>query len=175
MGGMESDQTSTRPTTIVVIALIGIVASGLLGGATNALNGAVSPIYFRIILGWENIADVWRAAIAQGVYEGMIYGVIFSALFTCVIGIVTRGRSTFGFALKHLSIAGAIALFSWCLGGLMAMALATLSADFYPSTFRGVPPRFHGNAQVRMGRRIDLGHFTRRSNCTRRCCRLFSR
>ncbi len=76
---------------------------------------------------------------AQGIFEGLIYGAILSVVFTLVIGVVSRGAVTFKFALKHLAPAASIALAAWCLGGLIAMGLAALSPDFFHHAFRGVP------------------------------------
>ena len=76
---------------------------------------------------------------AQGIFEGLIYGAIFSIVFTLVIGVASKARVTYWFALKHLMLAGGIALLGWCLGGVLAMGLAVLSPEFYRSTFIGVP------------------------------------
>lgn len=139
---MDTASNPAKPAALVSIALAAIGAGAVLGAITNAVNGAVSPTYFRNILRWHHVQDVWRAAIAQGIFEGLIYGVIFSVVFTLVVGLVSKARATFGFALKHLLLAGAIALGAWCVGGVLAMGLATLSPDFYRSTFIGVPSDF---------------------------------
>ena len=136
---MDTASNPAKPATLVGIALAAIGAGAVLGALTNAVNGAVSPAYFRNILSWHHVEDIWRAAIAQGIFEGLIYGVIFSTVFTLVVGLVSKARAPFGFALKHLAFAGGIALLAWCLGGLAAMGLAILSPDFYRSTFIGVP------------------------------------
>jgi hypothetical protein len=80
----------------------GVLASGVLGGTTNAVNGAVSPTYFVTILGWHGVEDVWRASIAQGVFEGLLFGIVFSLIFTVATGIITGAACSFGFALKHI-------------------------------------------------------------------------
>jgi hypothetical protein len=139
---MDNTLNAAKPGTLVGIALAAVGAAAVLGAATNAVNGAVSPAYFRAILRWPHFENVWRAAVAQGVFEGLVYGAIFSAVFTLVIGITSKASATFGFALKHLALAGGIALVAWCLGGVSAMGLAALSPDFYRSTFIGVPPEF---------------------------------
>ncbi len=139
---MDTASNPAKPATLFGIALATIGAGAVLGAATNAVNGAVSPTYFRNILRWHHVEDVWRAAIAQGILEGLIYGVIFSIVFTLVVGLVSKARATFGFAFKHLLLAGGVALASWCMGGLLAMGLASLSPDFYRSTFIGVPSDF---------------------------------
>ena len=91
-----------RPLALAGIAVSSVLASGFLGGTTNAVNGAVSPAYFVTILGWTGVEDVWRHSIAQGVFEGLLYGVFFSLVFTVATGIITGASCSFGFALKHL-------------------------------------------------------------------------
>jgi hypothetical protein len=139
---LDTVSNPAKPATLVGIALAAVGVGGVLGALTNAVNGAVSPAYFRNILRWHHVEDVWRAAVAQGIFEGLIYGVIFSTVFTLVVGLVSRARTTFGFAFKHLLLAGGIALGAWSLGGVVAMGLAALSPDFYRSTFIGVPSDF---------------------------------
>jgi hypothetical protein len=128
-----------RPLALVGIAFTGIILSAVFGAATNAVNGAVSPTYFINILGWHGVQDVWRASIAQGVFEGTIFGVLFSLIFTTGVGIISRATCRYSFALKYLGgiITGACLL--WVLGGLLAMGLAVLSPDFYRRAFIGVP------------------------------------
>jgi hypothetical protein len=128
-----------RPGALAGIALCGVLASGLLGGTTNAVNGLVSPAYFVTILGWQGVEDVWRASIAQGVFEGLLFGVFFSLAFSVATGIMTGVGCTFGFAFQHLlGILGG-AYLCWAFGGLVAMGLATLSPEFYRRAFIGVP------------------------------------
>lgn len=136
---MDINDDRARPGYLVIIALMGIGAAGVLGGLTNVVNGAVSPLYFRNILRWHHIDNIWRAAVAQGLFEGLIYGVIFSAVFTLVVGQVTKLRATPRFAVRHLLLAGGVVLGAWCIGGLAAVGLAMLSPDFYRNTFIGVP------------------------------------
>ena len=87
-----------RPVSLAAIAVSGVLASGFLGGTTNAVNGAVSPTYFVTILRWQGVEDVWRASIAQGIFEGLLFGIFFSLLFTVATGIVTGASCSFGFA-----------------------------------------------------------------------------
>jgi hypothetical protein len=131
-----------RPLVVAGIAVSGVLASAFLGGTTNAVNGAVSPIYFVNILGWRNNEDVWRASVAQGIFEGVMFGILFSLLFTVATGILTGAACSFRFALGHLLGILAGAYVCWALGGLAGMGLATLSPEFYRRAFLGVPPEF---------------------------------
>jgi len=129
----------SRPLTLFAIAVTGVLASACGGAATNAVNGWVSPQYFVTILGWQGVEDVWRASIAQGIFEGACFGVFFSLLFAAVTGIVTRACCGYGFAVRHLLGVVAGALLSWAIGGLAGIGLASLSPEFYHRTFIGVP------------------------------------
>jgi hypothetical protein len=131
-----------NPLPVAAIAICGVLASGFLGGTTNAVNGAVSPTYFVTILGWRGVEDVWRASIAQGVFEGLLFGIFFSLLFTVATGIITGASCSFGFAFKHLLGILAGAYVCWALDGLAAIGLATLSPEFYRRAFFGVPKEF---------------------------------
>src|SRR2546429_208717 len=91
-----------RPLALAAIAVCGVLASGFLGGTTNAVNGAVSPAYFVTILGWSGVEDVWRASIAQGIFEGLLFGVFFSLVFTVATGVITGASCSFRFAFGHL-------------------------------------------------------------------------
>ena len=103
------------------------------------MNGLVSPLYFVTILGWQNVADVWRASIAQGLFEGLQFGLFFSLVFTTACGLITGAACPFHVAAKHLLgiLGGSYAC--WALGGLAGGGVACLSPEFYRHTFYGVP------------------------------------
>src|SRR5947209_822069 len=104
-----------HPEALVAIAACGVVASAVLGGTTNAVNGAVSPTYFVTVLRWHGVEDVWRASIAQGVFEGGLFGLGFSVVFTAGVAAITVGYCTFGFAFKHLLGVLAGAYIAWAM------------------------------------------------------------
>lgn len=140
MRELEPDTTRpVRPLALLGVAATGVFASAALGAATNAVNGLVSPLYFVTILRWQGVENVWRACVAQGIFEGLVFGVLFSLVFTTGVGIVTRAGCSYGFAARHLLGIMAGALLCWALGGLAAMGLATLSPEFYRRAFIGVP------------------------------------
>jgi hypothetical protein len=132
----------SRPFTLVGIAFTGIAAGALIGATTNAVNGFVSPTYFINILHWQNVENVPRACIAQGIFEGLLFGFFFSLIFTVATAYFTGAASTYQFAAKHLLgiVIGAYA--SWILGGISGMGLATLSPEFFRGAFIGVPENF---------------------------------
>jgi hypothetical protein len=131
-----------RPLALSGIALTGVLAAAGLGAITNAVNGWVSPLYFVTILGWRGVEDVWRASIAQGLFEGLGFGVFLSLVFASGVGIITRVSCTYGFAARHLLAIMAGALACWLIGGTAAMGLAALSPEFYRRAFIGVPEEF---------------------------------
>ncbi len=105
---MDTTVNAARPSALLGIAITAIGAGAVLGAGTNAVNGAVSPTYFRAVLGWLRVENIWRAAVAQGIFEGLIYGALFFIVFTLIVGIVSKGRVTYRFTLKHLLLAGGI-------------------------------------------------------------------
>ncbi len=141
---MSSDTASRahggfRPLSLAGLALTAILLGGLLGAATNAVSGKISALYFVNVLGWEDVSDVWRAAIAQGVLEGLLWGVFFALVFTTVVGIVTRGSCPYLLGATFLAGMVGGVLVGWLLGGLIAVGLAALSPEFYRETFYPMP------------------------------------
>ncbi len=136
---METNSSSSRPLHLFCLATTGVVAGVLMGAFTNAVNGRISPLYFVNIMGWPKDDSVWRAAIAQGIFEGLIFGIVLSFIFTTVVGIVSRASCPYRLGLGYLFVIIVVALGGWVLGGLFAMGLAVLSPEFYRSAFYGVP------------------------------------
>lgn len=133
---------NARPVELILISATVIVGGAVIGASTNAINGAVSPLYFRNVMRWQDVDDIWRASIAQGIFEGLIYGVIFSVVFTLVVGLVSRARCSFKYAFRHMFVIVLAIYCCWAVGGLIAMGLATLSPEFYRKAFIGVPDDF---------------------------------
>jgi hypothetical protein len=136
------DFSQPRPFALVGIAATGLLAGAVLGALTNGINGLVSPLYFRTILHWRDVTDVWRAAIAQGIFEGLIFGFFLALVFTLVVGIASKVRCSYGFGVVTLTLVVLAALISWAIGGSIAVGLATLSPEFYRHAFFGVPEDF---------------------------------
>jgi len=128
-----------------------------LGALTNCVNGLVSPLYFCNILGWHDVSDVWRASIAQGIFEGLMFGLFLALVFTTVVGCVSKVRCSFGFGAAILAFVAVATLVCWAVGGLLGMGLATLSPDFSPRLY-WCPAGLWRDAPLRLGRRVDLGH-----------------
>ena len=124
-----STVAQTRPLPLVGLLATGVVASACLGGITNAINGRVSPLYFVRVVRWHEFEDVWRASIAQGIFEGIGFGVAFSLLFAAGVGIITRASCSYGFAVRHLLAILVGALACWAFGGVAGVGLALLSPE----------------------------------------------
>ncbi len=142
MEAIKQQEAKSNPVALLLIAATCICGGALIGASTNAVNGAVSPEYFRNIMRWVDVQNIWRASIAQGIFEGLIYGFMFSVVFTLVAGIVSRAQCSFATAWRHL-FAIVIAIYCcWAIGGILAIGLATLSPEFYRNAFIGVPEAY---------------------------------
>ena len=70
---MESTDSTPSPMALLAIAGTVIAGGALIGASTNAINGVISPLYFQVVMGWQDVESIWRASIAQGIFEGLIY------------------------------------------------------------------------------------------------------
>jgi hypothetical protein len=138
---MNMEQSHTRPGALLAIAATAVGMGGFIGATTNAVGGAVSPLYFQNVLGWGEIENIWRAAVAQGIFEGLMYGLFFSVVFTLVVGIVSRAQCAYTSALRYLFSIMAGVYGCWVLGGLIGTGLAVLSPEFFQRTFADAPDR----------------------------------
>lgn len=140
---MRDDATTgpgpIRPGALIGLAALGVALGPALGALTNAANGRVSPEYFRAVMRWDDVRDVPRAAIAQGVFEGLLFGTALSLIFVAVVGVSSRARCPLRISARHLAAIAVAALACWAIGGLIAIALASLSPEFYRHAFIGVP------------------------------------
>ncbi len=128
--------------TIIAVCLTCIFAGAFIGGITNMVNGAVSPLYFKNIMRWHDINNIWRASVAQGILEGIIYGIIFASIFTTVFGVITKGNCPLCYVVRFIVFIVISVFCCWLLGGIIAIFLSVLSPEFYRQQFRGVPEEF---------------------------------
>jgi hypothetical protein len=134
---MKTD--SIRLATPFVTLASAIAGGGILGAVTNSVNGRVSPLYFQNIMRWHDVADIPRAAIGQGILEGLACGMIFGVILVTSLSLISKLRLQLRPALSLLGQLLGSALVAWFLGGLLAMFLAWISPEFYRRAFRGVP------------------------------------
>lgn len=127
------------PFNMLIIWFSGIIGGSLIGGITNTINSFVSTQYYRNILGWTKVIDIQRAIIAQGVFEGILIGLVLSTIFVVIIGVMSNAQCSLGLGMRYLSLLFLVATFCWVLGGVFAMTLSSLSPEFYASHFYGVP------------------------------------
>jgi hypothetical protein len=140
-GNQQTDRH--RPLALVGLAITAVLIGAALGALANSINGSVSPLYFRNIMRWHDVEDVWRASVAQGIFEGLLFGFFFGLVFTTVVGYVSAARASYGFGLVTLIFVAVAAIVCWAVGGLAGMGLAALSPEFYRHAFIGVPEDFH--------------------------------
>ena len=139
---METHASKHHPFALIGIVVTGIIAGATLGALTNSINGFLSPLYYRNILRWHDVENVWRASIAQGIFEGLLFGFFLSLVFAVVVGIVSKARCSYRFGVVILLAIVAAALVCWVIGGLLGIGLAILSPEFYRHTFFAVPEDF---------------------------------
>lgn len=133
------EKQPARPIDLIGLAITGVFACVFMGGISNIVNGLVSPTYFVNIMRWHDVDNVWRAAIDQGMLEGLVCGILLSLIFTSVVGFVSKATCPYSVGVRYiLGILGA-ALVCWVAGGLFAMGLAMLSPKFYRTAFISVP------------------------------------
>ena len=124
---------SAAPLAATVVT--GVLVGGVFGAVANTINGWVSREYFTRVMHWGDIDDVRRAAVAQGILEGLLWGLFLSTVFAAVTGIITHARSTYRFCLRHLlGIVVAIGI-CWFVGGLLGVLLASFSPEFFETSF----------------------------------------
>jgi hypothetical protein len=124
---------------VAILVLIGVIGGVFLGAVTNAVNGAVSPQYFRDVMGWtwRAIPNVWLASIEEGMLEGMAYGFGYALIFVTLTCILSACRCYLGTAGKYSLIAFAITLIFWAIGGACGIAYAYAFPDHCDPCFFG--------------------------------------
>jgi hypothetical protein len=136
---MSTATAPPRPLALLGLAATTIAAGAIVGGATNAINGAVSDAYFRGVMRWEDVDDVWRASVAMGIFSGLMYGVFAAVVLTLVVGVVSRAQCPYAFAARQMFAIVVGVLVCWAVGGLIGLGLAALSPEFFRRTFLAVP------------------------------------
>ena len=159
-GDEHTDQH--RPFALVGLGGHRHPGGAALGALTNSINGWVSPLYFRNILDWHDVDDVWRASIAQGIFEGLMFGLFLALVFTIVVGCVSKARCSYRFGVVILMFVAVAALVCWAVGGLLGMGLADPQPGVLSPRLHRRPAGLRRDAPLRLGRRLDLGHRVRR-------------
>jgi|SRR6476661_9112541 len=118
-------------------ALLCVLSAAVIGASTNAINGAVSPEYYRAVLGWD-FEGIWAASIAQGIWEGILYGVLFAVVLLLSMLFFRRGI-TWPVLRRHILRTAALVYLAWLAGGILGLLLAAISPNFYRSAFHAAP------------------------------------
>lgn len=133
--------TSSPFRTALLTVFACLTAGAFIGSSTNAINGWISPLYFRNIMGWD-FENIWNACVAQGIFEGLLYGMLFAIVFVITFITITKASAPFTYIIKQLLKLMGIIYMCWVIGGILAVALAAISPEFYRSTFQLVPNQF---------------------------------
>lgn len=113
---------SSSIQNIFLISITCVLMGGIIGAVSNMINGAVSPYYFKTTMNW-GFQDIWIASVAQGILEGLFHGVFFAIIFTIGFGMITKGKTNYAFAFKHIIRIAIIVLSFWTIGGVLAVLL----------------------------------------------------
>jgi hypothetical protein len=112
------------------------VGGALLGGITNAVTASFAAEYFRAVLRWWDIEDLWRASVAEGVFQGLLFGFFGALFFALFLGITTRCRVGYHAVARGLILTGFSALLGWALGGAIGIGIVLLSPERFERLFR---------------------------------------
>ncbi|MDR1491178.1 MAG: hypothetical protein LBT05_00405 [Planctomycetaceae bacterium] len=145
MAEKTNDQSKIDEINIASVFLkllfSGIAASVILGVFCNGVNGMICESYYPIVLRWENISfasfsfSLYCAVIAQGVFEGLLFGIGFSLVFTIAALVIFKKRYSWRLGIKYLFVVVLGALIGWSLGGIVGCIYATFSPTWIPSQF----------------------------------------
>jgi hypothetical protein len=53
-----------QPLALIALTATGVATGAALGAFVNLINGGVSQQYFRDVLDWHHLGNVWRASVA---------------------------------------------------------------------------------------------------------------
>lgn len=125
--------------SLVFVVLAGTGTAATLGAITNAINAAISPEYFCLVMRWSNDGTVWARSVIQGAIEGAGYGLAFSLVFLLVIALAFESSYSPGKILRLFPKICVAVFLVWGLGGAIGVAWAALDAESYRDMFPIVP------------------------------------
>ncbi len=134
------DNTIGRPVNLFFLAFGIIVTGAFIGGSINLVNGWVSEEYFRRIMGWD-FEGIWVMASALGFLQGMVFGFLFSYIYSVNFASITKAKGDWRFAKKQLKKIVLLIYVYWAIGGIIAVVLAMFLPDIYNQWIYGVPLR----------------------------------
>ena len=121
--------------TLLGVAVTGVIVSAVLGGLTNIVNGWVCPNFFINVwqANWPYEWNLRQVAFAQGVLEGLLYGVGFALIYTTGVAVLSRGTCRYRPAVRPMKWIALGAVAGWVLGGFAGLQLAAVRPDVYRS------------------------------------------
>ena len=134
----QKENYMNKPLKVCIVCMSCIMLSGLIGLCTNLINAVISPEYFINIMHWEQVESLIRSAGAQGLYQGIVRGLFFALVFSCVYIISNNAELNISAVLKWIISMGVASIGLWVIGGIIAIVLFALSPEFYKQTFIGV-------------------------------------
>lgn len=141
-----SDNTISKWLSVAVwfvVPLFAVTMCGALGTLTHIINISINKIYFLHFLRGEQGNMVFLLSANEGAKTGVIYGMLFSAIFMGTLWWLSKTLCSLTFACRYLFTGVFFLLECWCLGGLIAVGLAMLLPEFYYDYFSNVPQHFH--------------------------------
>jgi hypothetical protein len=135
------DDLETDPINLVNVFLkltfTGIVAAVILGLFCNGINANVCDKYYLIVLQWNVSSPVslFYAIMAQGVFEGLLFGTGFSLIFTIAALCIFKKECSYYLGRTYLGVVILGAIIGWWIGGIAGCGLAFLSPEWVVTQF----------------------------------------
>ena len=139
-GTQPTDQH--RPLALVGLAITGVLTGEALGRTDQQHQRLGQPPLLPQCPSLARCGRRMAGEHREGIFEGLLFGLFLALVFTVVVGVVSKARCSYGFAVVTLLLVAVAALVCWAVGGLIGMGLATLSPEFFRHAFIGVPQEF---------------------------------
>jgi hypothetical protein len=126
--------------TFLKLMLTGIVGALILGIFCNGINAKVCSEYYRIVLHWNfnfpvEPVSLFYVIIAQGIFEGLLFGIGFSLIFTIAALCIFKTECSYHLGLGYLAVIILGAFIGWFIGGIAGCGLALLSPEWILAQF----------------------------------------
>jgi len=124
-----------RPFSVPLTIILSVVVGLTIGVVTNAVHVHVSPVYFKIVMGWEEISTEYLSFLAlfQGIKEGAIYGLIFSVALVAAVGWKSTNMPPRSVVNGVLLKAVGIIFVCWLLGGGLGVLVFMVLPEIDPT------------------------------------------